>query len=663
MYTVRYGGKRGRAMSLATSNEFVAVRSRDRGRLATERPYAAAALSGEARRVLGEFDLVARFDSAGVEVLRARARGKRALKLRDEARAVLKKEKAVEFAGRVLCSPRSHQPVVYTENFFVKFDDAAAESRCRRLLRDRSLAVKRELAYARNAFFVGAKEGTGSEVFAIAGQLLAEEIVEACHPELVRQVRRRGAFPPQWHLAKTTIGGQAVDAHASVAAAWPLTEGEGVTIAVIDDGIDIDHEEFRSPGKVLAPRDVTRGTNDPRPGPGDDHGTACAGVACADGRFGASGVAPRARLIPIRLDSGLGSQAEADAFVWAAQNGADVISCSWGPQDGEWWNPNDPVHKQVVPLPDATRLAIEWAIANGRNGRGCVITWAAGNGNESVDNDGYASYGKVIAVAACNDRGGRAVYSDFGKAVWCSFPSSHGEPSLTPSIWTTDRTGTVGYNRGWAGKGDPACNYTNDFGGTSSACPGVAGVAALVLARNPALRWDQVKDILRQACDRIDTAGGKYGADGHSNWYGYGRVNARRAVELAAPARPGYTVTVSVTQDVAIQDLKTSTQQLRVAYDEPLKSLRVHVDIEHTYIGDLMVTLKPPAATGVGAIVLHDRAGGGSANLKTSFDPVSTPALAALAGRKPKGDWEISVRDTEKQDTGKLRQVALEMEL
>ena len=663
MYTVRYGGKRGRAMQLASSNEFVVVRSRDRGRLATERPYAAAALSGEARRVLGEFDLAARFDSAGVEVLRARAAGKRALALRDKARAVLNREKAVQFAGRVLCAPGSRQPVVYTENFFVKFDDDAPESRCRKLLRSRGLAVKRELEYARNAFFVGAREGTGSEVFAIAEGLLAEAIVEACHPELVRQVRRRAAHPQQWHLARATIAGKVVDAHASVAAAWALTEGEGVTVAVIDDGIDLDHEEFRSPGKVVAPRDVTRRTGDPRPGPGDDHGTACAGVACADGRFGAAGVAPKARLMPIRLDSGLGSQAEADAFVWAAQNGADVISCSWGPPDGEWWNPADPVHKQVVPLPDATRLAIDWAVANGRNGRGCVITWAAGNGNESADNDGYASYAKVIAVAACNDQGRKAAYSDFGKAVWCSFPSSHGEPSLTPGIWTTDRSGTVGYNRGWASKGDPAGNYTNDFGGTSSACPGVAGVAALVLARNPALRWDEVRDLLRRACDRIDAGGGKYDAQGHSKWYGYGRVNARRAVELAAPARPAHTVAVSVVQDVPIEDLKTSTQRLRVAYDQPLKSLRVHLNIEHSYVGDLVVTLTPPASTGTGGIVLHDRAGGGSANLKASFDAVSVPALAALTGKPPAGEWEISVRDTEKQDTGVLRQVALEMEL
>ena len=71
------------------------------------------------------------------------------------------------------------------------------------------------------------------------------------------------------------------------------------------------------------------------------------------------------------------------------------------------------------------------------------------NGNESVDNDGYASYDKVVAVAACNDQSKRSIYSDFGKAICCAFPSSdfgyapfnHPE-ALTPGIWTTDRLGT-----------------------------------------------------------------------------------------------------------------------------------------------------------------------------------------------------------------------------
>ena len=122
--------------------------------------------------------------------------------------------------------------------------------------------------------------------------------------------------------------------------------------------------------------------------------------------------------MPIRLASALGSQNDAEAIVWAAQHGADVISCSWGPPDGKFGNPNDPAHDAIHRLPDSTREAIEFAVTQGRGGKGCVITWAAGNGNESVDNDHYASCDKVIAVGASDDRGKRAPYSDFGNAIW-----------------------------------------------------------------------------------------------------------------------------------------------------------------------------------------------------------------------------------------------------
>ena len=67
----------------------------------------------------------------------------------------------------------------------------------------------------------------------------------------------------------------------------------------------------------------------------DNHGTPCACVAAASG-IKASGVAPEAMLMPIRLRSGLGSMSEATAFKWAVDHGADIISCSWGPDDGDW---------------------------------------------------------------------------------------------------------------------------------------------------------------------------------------------------------------------------------------------------------------------------------------------------------------------------------------
>jgi hypothetical protein len=523
MREVRYGGENGKTVQLEVDPDLVAVRARRGGSLRegpVPRPEAG---------LLDEMEPVLSFPEVSVEVYRRRERASRSM---EEVRRELDESPATRFAGRVLVDQHSREPVLYTENLFVKFRDDMSRDQCLAVLREVGLTVKRELPYATNAFFVAAPEGIGQRVFDIADELLQRDDVEYCHPELVRRLGRRTIFPQQWHLKATTVGSQSVGASANVEAAHTITEGEGVTIAVIDTGIDIDHEEFSSHGKIVAPWDATANDTDPRPNSrAEKHGTACAGVACGDGRFGASGVAPRAKLMPIRMISQLGSQAEADAFFWAAENGADVISCSWGPPCGAWFDPDDPLHTTDFPLPDSTRLAIDYAVTNGRGGLGCVVFFAAGNGNESVDNDGYSNYERVLAVAASNDRNKRSVYSDFGDVIFCAFPSQdfefpeEGRPApLTPGIWTTDRMGKVGYS---------ADNYTNSFGGTSSACPGAAGVAALVLSSNEALYWEEVKNILRLSCDRIDQEDGQYDEEGHSPFYGYGRLNAEKAARSA----------------------------------------------------------------------------------------------------------------------------------
>ncbi len=538
--SVRYGGRSGTVYRLRISDALLVVRTKSRLSL-PEAP-----LAGPSRQTLGDFRPVVAFSEHGVEVVGLpRADESR----RDVARKTLKEDAAVEFAGRVLVdaeSPaRAETPVVYTENLFVQLAPGIKQSAVTRLLGKHDLTIKRSLPWLSNAFFVGAPQGSGLAVFELADRLLDIPEVLLCHPEIVRQRQTRAASAEQWHLKAVTVRGRRITAHANVAAAWRLTQGKGSTIAIIDDGVDVAHEEFAGKGKVVAARDVTQDSDDPKPGRGDNHGTACAGVACANGKKRASGVAPQARLMPVRLASALGSMDEADAFVWAADHGADVISCSWGPVDGAWFDPRDPQHRVLSPLPDSTRVAIEYAATKGRKGRGCIVCFAAGNGNESVDLDGYASHPAVIAVAACNDTSRRAVYSDFGKAVFCAFPSGDfanpksGHPApLTPGIWTTDRTGNAGYNPGGGvQRGDLAGDYTNSFGGTSSACPGVAGVVALMLARNPSLGATEVRDLLRSSCDRIDEVGGDYDPDGHSPFYGFGRVNAQRAVKLAIAAR------------------------------------------------------------------------------------------------------------------------------
>ena len=667
MPTVYFGTKNEPGFELKESNDMIAVRTRSRRSMMRSAGTVPMPLSAE----LEDGVLVAAYPDAGVEVYRVPVgRGGRSV---DQRKRALRTSPDVRFAGSVLMDPVTEEPVIYTENLIIKFVDRLDPEQCQAVLREAGLTIKQELSYATNAYFASVPEGSGQVVFDIAAKLLRRPDVEYCHPELIRPRARKRVFPQQWHLDKTTINGVVVDAHANVASAHEIAQGEGITIAIIDDGVDIDHVEFGGSGKVVAPRDITEQSNDPRPkdlfgtGPefGDNHGTACAGVACGNGVSGASGVAPKAKLIPIRLSSDLGSQREAEAFKWAADHGADVISCSWGPPDGRWFDPTDRRHNQVVRLPASTRMAIDFAVTNGRGGKGCVVLFAAGNGNELVDNDGYASHPNVIAVAACNDRGKRSVYSDFGKAVWCAFPSndighppfSQPEP-LTTGIWTTDRAGSNGYNRGQVAMGDAAGDYTNDFGGTSSACPGAAGVAALVLSVNPELKVTEVRDILRRACDKIDPGGGQYDATGRSPKYGFGRLNARAAVELAKP-QPQSGVVVRRTFDAPIPDLQTVTFTLAVAENAPVEALAVEIDLKHTFIGDLVITLQPPAATGAGAVVLHRRAGGSAKDLKRRYDAANTPALARFSGKSCKGTWTLQIQDAAVQDSGTLASFGL----
>lgn len=542
MEEIKFNRKDEASFYLKKSEDMIAVRTH------SKKPIGTTMQSEHSIDCTNDCECVMEFPNAGLEVYRIPA-GRDSLSSRKQTLRMLPD---VRFAGTVLVDPTTDEPVIYSENIFIQFIESLDTTECLEIIAASQLVVKEALDYAPNAYFVKANEGSGTHIFQMAMNLLNREEVQYCHPEILRQRRNRAIHRNQWHLKKTTVTYETeVDASANVEAAHRLSEGEGITIAIIDDGFDIDHPEFSGVDKIVAPKNIGgyKSSDDPRPRtPRESHGTAAAGVACANGNYGASGVAPKARLMPIRLYAPLGSIKEAHAFIWAASNGADIISCSWGPGDGEWTVPSDPRHDQVFPLPASTRLAIDYAVKMGRNGKGCPVFFAAGNGNESVDNDGYASYRNVIAVAACNDHNRRSAYSDFGKALWCAFPSSdiwHPDPNfkprgsqpLTRGIWTTDLLGNAGDNKASIHSGDAWGNYTNAFGGTSSACPGAAGVAALVLSVNPALSWHEVRDILAKTADKIthptDGKRGKYDRKGHSQFYGYGRLNAEKALILA----------------------------------------------------------------------------------------------------------------------------------
>lgn len=526
MYSYKLGGKKGKKYYLQESRDMLAVRMQKSG------SFRNILDSPGGRKIMKDFNLVDEYPEADITVFQAKDTVKNPVSAREKAKISLKDEAGLRFVGKVLVDPKSKTLVLYTENLFIKFHDEIETSVCERILAENNLSIKQVITFARNSYFAGAPENTGLKIFDLSEKLLQKPEVELCHPELIRKRILKRIHPLQWHLMVTKIGNKVINAGVKADLAHDHATGRGVVIAIIDDGFELEHPEFSTEEKIIHPRDVTANNDDPRPrGWYDNRGTACAGVALASG-ISASGAAPGAILMPIRLNSNLGSMAEANAFTWAADHGADIISCSWGPMDGNWSDPDDPLHFAFAGLPDHTRLAIDYAIKSGRAGKGCIITFAAGNGNEDCKYDGYAGNEKVIAVSACNDTGKRSVYSDFGKNVWCCFPSSdfgfagfnHPKP-LTKGIYTTDRLGKMGYN--------PDGNYTDSFGGTSSSCPGVAGTAALILSVNPGLTWLQVKEILKNTADKIDPEGGKYDKRGHSIYYGYGRINAEKAVITA----------------------------------------------------------------------------------------------------------------------------------
>lgn len=424
--------------------------------------------------------------------------------------------------GVLSASPRlwapGPDPMYLTEEILVRWrDDAPAATRERLTA---GMTRTASLAYATNPGEVW-RVAPGADPLAAANAIAGSGAAEFALPDF--QLRRVtfGAndplYPDQWHLESVGQNGALPDADVDVEAAWSLTRGDPqLVVAVVDEGVELTHPDLA----LVQGVDVLDDDNDPQAEDflfgilQENHGTAVSGVAAArgDNGLGVSGVAQQCRVMPIRFLSAnpLNQptvQDEADAFLFALQNGAAVINNSWGPA-------------AAAPLAASTKAAIDDCNRFGRGGLGMVIFFAAGNSGTDNSGNGYASYEGVIGVSACNDQGVLSSYSSFGTSVDVCAPSNGGVNGIT----TTDRLGSKGYSAG---------DYTDTFGGTSSASPCAAGVMLLILSADPTLTRAEAIGILLGTAQKIDPAGGAYDAFGHSIKYGHGRVNAEAAVIAA----------------------------------------------------------------------------------------------------------------------------------
>jgi subtilisin-like proprotein convertase family protein len=439
-------------------------------------------------------------------------------------------------------------------------------------------------------------------------------------------------FPQQWHLRNTGQTGGLAGADINVTGAWDNVTGAGVTIGIIDDGLEHSHPDLQPNYSAADSFDFNGNDNDPAPAdPADDHGTAVGGVASAKGNnaVGVSGSAMNASLAGLRLlGGGFGDDVSANAESHR-RDIIDIYNNSWGPID-------DGTLGAIGPL---TLAAIQQSTLQGRGGLGNIYTWAAGNGLGSDDNvnyDGFANLRQVIAVGAINHSGKQASYSEPGAPMLVTAPSSSNN---SPGITTTTTGG----------------GYTNSFGGTSSATPVVSGVVALMLEANPNLTWRDVQHILVRTArktDPTDAGWSKNKAGLNINHkYGFGAVNAKAAVALAEnwtnvkPEElvPGTVVTVGK----AIPDNGTAvSSSFNVAQSIKMEHVEIIFDATHARADDLEVVLTAPSGTKSVLATQHDSGGGFGNYSKWTFSSVRH--WGELSG----GKWTLTVRDKAAGEAG-----------
>lgn len=331
----------------------------------------------------------------------------------------------------------------------------------------------------------------------------------AAEPEFINGIRFACVddtyFGQQWNLLNT---GQQnmnyIGVDINFCDAYAITSGvDSVWIAIVDDGIashfdvsylysySIDAVSESYPAQVYG-----------------SHGTQCAGIvaAHANNNHGVAGIAPDCRLLSVSFDIDTYPSQIASGIEFVVDQGASILSNSW------------------ISYVPSYRLneAIDYALTEGRNGKGCVVAFAAGNGNSCHLAYPANSNPDIIAVGAMTPSATRASYPSWGSNY------GSGLDVVAPGV---EIPTTIPSSFPYQFQGD----FTTNFEGTSAACPHVAAIAGLVLSVNPDLTQKDVAAIIESTAQKV----GNYSYDSiasHGSWnneMGYGLVDAKAAV-LAA---------------------------------------------------------------------------------------------------------------------------------
>ncbi|MFE9841881.1 S8 family peptidase [Streptomyces goshikiensis] len=426
--------------------------------------------------------------------------------------------------------------------------------------------------------------------------------------------------------------------------AWAVTPGSAsVKVGVLDTGVDDQHQDLAPNFNAADSVSCAYGKADARTGAWrdvDTHGTHVAGtIAAAKNGKGVVGVAPGVKISAVRVaepgNSFFFAENTICGFVWAGDHGFKVTNNSYYTDP---WQFNCPDNIDQAAIIEGVKRAQEYA-----ESKGSLQIAAAGNENYDLahkttdtasPNDSTpvtrtitnacldipTELPGVVTVAANGSGTTKASFSNFGSGVIdVAAPGS--------DVYSTLPGGKYGTKSG-----------------TSMATPHVVGVAALIASANPGITPAQIRDKLATQANDIACPSDSRctGTAANNSFFGEGQVDALKAVGSTPPSgkyfeNPG---------DVAIGDNTTVESPITVSgvSGNAPATLKVGVDIKHTYIGDLKVDLVAPDGT---VYTVHNRAGGGTDNIAQTYTVNASSEVA-------NGTWKLRVNDNAGGDTGKI---------
>ncbi len=459
----------------------------------------------------------------------------------------------------------------------------------------------------------------------------------------------------QWHLKNSGQFNGTTGEDIDVEKAWNMgIKGSGVVVAVVDDGVEINHHHLAN--NIIQEKSfnfLNKGS-DPTPlDKYDGHGTCVAGIIAANRSFDKvlSGVAPESKIVAYNLLQSFTSANMVDSLS-RNMDSVDVVNNSWGNYDLGYFYESDDLWNETV-----------WNGVNyGRNGRGLIYVWAAGNGAKHGDMalyDPYTSHPGVIAVGSVDNKGAPLYFSEPGANIWVVAPSGGG---TSAAISTTDLMGNVrGFNNKDSTDNYSDYDFTNNFNGTSASAPVVSGVVALMFSANPNLSWRDVKYILAKSARKNNLFNNNWKTNGAGiavNFHlGFGVVNADNALDLAqdwVTLPPMISEEYSLVQnndnnDVMIIDdkenISTSSIEISNSTITNLEFVELTVDINYSDWGKLNIVVERDAPNLSSTLALPHNCYNTSHNISSCIVSTSqfTFGLAHHLDENPNGVWTLKV--------------------